>query len=213
MTQLTLWEWVKSLFPPHQGRIEDKGKSKAGGAARAVRRRPAKPRLTRRRPKPNPVAVSAPATPVRSTASHPSPSQSSYPTKQALYDDMVRVMCARNAIRVKRWRTSMSGIAWEARYKDGSATRFIESPQPKSPMSAAIFLHEVGHHVLGIGAYKPRCLEEYHAWMYSLQQMEVWGIEVTDRVKERVFKSLRYAARKAQRRGIRKLPPELAAYV
>ena len=36
---------------------------------------------------------------------------------------------------------------------------------------------------------------------------------MADRVKERVFKSLRYAARKAQRRGIRKLPPELAAYV
>ncbi len=209
MTQLTLWEWVKSLFPPNAERAE--GKPAAG--TRAVRRRPQKSQSNRTRPQRQRVPSAPHSTPSHSSPSHPSPSHSSYPTKQALYDDMVRVMCARNAIRVKRWRTSMSGIAWEARYKDGTATRFIESPQPKSPMSAAIFLHEVGHHVLGIGAYKPRCLEEYHAWMYSLQQMEVWGIEVTDRVKERVFKSLRYAARKAQRRGIRKLPPELAAYV
>ena len=122
-------------------------------------------------------------------------------------------MCAKYNIRVRRWRTSMSGIAWEVRYRDGTTKRLIESPRPKSPMSAAIFLHEVGHHAIGLHVYKPRCLEEYHAWMYSLAAMEEWGVEITDRVKTRVQKSLKYAVGKAKRRGIREIPAELVPFL
>lgn len=134
-------------------------------------------------------------------------------SKQDLYDQMVRDMCLRYNVRVRKWRKSMSGIAWYVEYRDGTIQRLIEAPRPKTPLSASIFLHEIGHHAIGFGVYKPRCLEEYHAWMYSLQQMQEWNIEVTDKVKTRVHRSLRYAARKAMRRGIKKMPVELMGYL
>ena len=133
-------------------------------------------------------------------------------SRQVAYDRMVREMLATHKVRVRRWRASMSGIAWYVTYRDGSVQRLIEAPRPKSPMSAAIFLHEIGHHAIGFNVYKPRCLEEYHAWKYALAQMDAWGIEVTERVKTRVEKSLKYAVGKAKRRGIRRVPEELVGY-
>ncbi|HYF14708.1 MAG TPA: hypothetical protein VD971_06515 [Phycisphaerales bacterium] len=132
--------------------------------------------------------------------------------KADLYERMTMAMLARHQVRVRRWRTSMSGVAWYVTYKDGRVQRLIEAPRPKGPMSAAVFLHEVGHHAIGFDVYKPRCLEEYHAWKYALAQMEEWGVEITDRVQTRVRRSLRYAVRKAQRRGIKRLPEELHEY-
>lgn len=131
---------------------------------------------------------------------------------QHTYDRITRQMLAEHGIRVRRWRTSMSGIAWQLRYADGSVSRLIESPRPRGPMSAAIFLHEVGHHVIGFDRYKPRCLEECHAWMWSLGAMNRLGLNVTDAVKRRVHESLWYAVDKAARRGLRTIPPELHPY-
>ena len=42
--------------------------------------------------------------------------------------------------------------------------------------------------------------------------MEAEGIAVTDRVRERMDLALRYAVAKSLRRGIKRLPAELAAY-
>jgi hypothetical protein len=131
---------------------------------------------------------------------------------QDRYDAVVREMLAKYGVRVRRWRSSMSGIAWEVVYHDGRVNRLIESPKPKGPMSAAIFLHEIGHHAIGLGTYRPRCLEEYHAWAFSLSQMEQQGLNVTDAVRKRMHLSLRYAVAKARRRGLRELPPELEPY-
>lgn len=125
---------------------------------------------------------------------------------------MTREMLARYDIRVRKWRSSMSGVAWYVTYRDGRVQRLIESPKPRSPMSAAIFLHEVGHHAIGFHVYKPRCLEEYHAWQYALTQMEAWGVEITPRVRTRYERSMKYAVAKASRRGIRQLPAELHAF-
>ena len=121
-------------------------------------------------------------------------------------------MLAEHRVRVRKWRSSSSGVAWQVTYRDGTVSRLIESPRPRGPISAAIFLHEIGHHAIGFDRYKPRCLEEYHAWMYSLQQMEAWEISITDRVRERVHDSLYYAICKARWRGLKKLPAELAPY-
>jgi hypothetical protein len=126
-----------------------------------------------------------------------------------IYGPMVRSMLAQYNIRVRRWRTSMSGVAWYVTYRDGSVQRLIEAPRPKSPMSAAIFLHEVGHHAIGFNVYKPRCLEEYHAWQYALQQLAAWNIPITGKVQTRYERSMRYAVAKAVRRGIRAIPAEL----
>jgi hypothetical protein len=131
---------------------------------------------------------------------------------QARYDRVTREMLDLYRVRVRRWRTSMSGIAWEVHYRDGTVTRLIEAPRPRGPMSVAVFLHEIGHHAIGFGTYSPRCLEEYHAWAFAMQQMERLGLNVTERVHRRVRNSLRYAVAKARRRGLRRVPPELQAY-
>ncbi len=156
---------------------------------------------------PPPRATARPAASPRRKKSRPNPD-----SMQAKYDAVVQEMLRTHGIRVRKWRTSMTGVAWTVTYTDGTVSRLIESPRPRGPMSAAIFLHEVGHHAIGIGRYRPRCLEEYHAWAWSLQQMEAHGLNITDAVRYRVHASLHYAIAKALRRGIKDLPPELAPY-
>jgi hypothetical protein len=131
---------------------------------------------------------------------------------QARYDAVVRQMLDQYQVRVRKWRTSMSGIAWYVTYRDGHVQRLIEAPRPKGPMSAAVFLHEIGHHAIGFDVFKPRCLEEYHAWRWALEAMEAHDLNITDAVRERMYRSLWYAVEKAKRRGIKSLPPELHAY-
>ncbi|MCB9846623.1 MAG: hypothetical protein H6811_11645 [Phycisphaeraceae bacterium] len=128
------------------------------------------------------------------------------------YDAMTRRMLAAYGVRVRKWRSSMSGVAWQVTYEDGTVSRLIESPRPRGPVSCAIFLHEIGHHAIGFGTYRPRCLEEYHAWRFAIEQMEAQGLNVTARVRGRMDASLRYAVEKARRRGLKALPVELAPY-
>jgi hypothetical protein len=131
---------------------------------------------------------------------------------QERYDALVIEMKSLHGIRVRKWRRSSSGVAWEARYRDGRIVRYIAAPYPRGPMSCAIFLHEVGHHAIGLGVYRPRCLEEFVAWQWALREMRARGFAVTPSVEKRVRESLRYAVEKARRRGLRDLPPELAAF-
>ncbi len=79
-------------------------------------------------------------------------------------------------------------------------------------MSCAIFLHEVGHHVIGLGAYKPRCLEEYHAWCWAMMTMRAAGLNVTPAVEKRMADAMEYAIYKARKRGLKTLPPELVPF-
>jgi len=126
-----------------------------------------------------------------------------------LVHDMKRI----HNIRVKRWRSSTTGCAWQVYYHDGTISRCIEAPYPRGPVSAAVFLHEVGHHAIGMQRYKPRCLEEFKAWEWSLHTMREYDFNVSPSVEKRVRESLEYAVAKAMRRGIRKLPVELEPYV
>ena len=129
--------------------------------------------------------------------------------QQDRYDELVREMKSIHRLRVNKWRTRTSGCAWEVHYADGRVSRLIESPYPKGPMSCAVFMHEVGHHAIGLHRYRPRCLEEYHAWRWGLEEMQARGFSVTDRVLARRDDALRYAVAKALRRGLRRLPEEL----
>jgi hypothetical protein len=131
---------------------------------------------------------------------------------QDRYDALVVEMKRAYGIRVRKWRTSSSGCAWEVRYSNGSMARLIEAPYPRGPMSCAIFLHEIGHHAIGFRTYRPRCLEEYHAWMWALDTMRERGLNVTPAVEKRMADSLRYAVGKARRRGLRDLPGELEKF-
>jgi hypothetical protein len=132
---------------------------------------------------------------------------------QARYDALVREMKQAYGVRVVRWRSSTSGCAWQVHYADGSTARLIESPYPRGPMSCAVFLHEIGHHAIGFGTYRPRCLEEYHAWRWSFEAMIAGGFNVTEAVRRRRDEALHYAIRKAARRGLKRLPVELAPFV
>jgi len=132
---------------------------------------------------------------------------------RAKYEALVHELPAKYGVRVRRWRTGMSGVAWEVKYRDGRIVRLIEAPRPKGPMSAAVFLHEIGHHAIGLGTCTPRCLEEYQAWMFALREMQARGLNITEGVRRRVRRSLQYAVDKARRRGIRRVPDELVAYL
>lgn len=129
------------------------------------------------------------------------------------YDALVVEMKSAYSIRIRKWRSSTSGCAWEVHYADGSLSRLIEAPYPRGPMSCAVFLHEVGHHAIGLRTYRPRCLEEFHAWRWAIETMEKKGFNVTGAVRKRMHESLHYAIRKARRRGLRRLPEELVPYL
>ncbi len=189
---LTLWDLLEPAVRPVLDRLKPRAKAEAI----------------------HPAAPPAPS-PRRAVAPRPSASPTVAPTAEsaeARYDRVTREMLAKYDIKVRKWRTSMSGMAWELRYRDGSVKRLLESPRPRGPMSMAIFLHEVGHHAIGFNRYKPRCLEEYHAWGWSLAAMEALGLNITDAVRFRMHESLWYAVAKARRRGLRDLPPELLPY-
>jgi hypothetical protein len=129
------------------------------------------------------------------------------------FDGIIELMKTRYALRVRRWRRAMSGCAWRVYYHDGRVVNFIESPYPKTPISLAIFLHEVGHHAIGFNTYRQRCEEEYHAWRWAIEQMKALGVEPDARVQRRFRLSMQYAVGKAVRRGIKQLPHTLVEFL
>ncbi|MCH2135866.1 MAG: hypothetical protein MK101_04710 [Phycisphaerales bacterium] len=132
---------------------------------------------------------------------------------QDRYDALVVEMKQVWGLKVRKWRSSTSGVAWETHWRDGTISRMIESPYPRGPMSCAIFLHEVGHHAIGLSSIKPRCLEEKRAWDWALATMRERGFNVTDRVIKRRDDALRYAVAKSIRRKIRRIPLEMVPWI
>lgn len=131
---------------------------------------------------------------------------------QRRYDAIVEDFLSRHALRVRCWRRSLSGVATLRVFRDGRQERTIESPYPTSPLRLAIFLHEVGHHVIGLGAFRPRCLEEFHAWRYAIDRMAELGVPTEGTVQRRFERAMRYAVAKSTRRGIRRIPAELVPF-
>ena len=99
------------------------------------------------------------------------------------YSAIVDRMKQAHDVRVRKWRRSMSGCAWRVYYHDGRVINWIESPVPRTPISLAIFLHEIGHHVIGFDRYKRRCEEEYHAWVWAIRRMRELGVEPDAKVR------------------------------
>jgi hypothetical protein len=129
------------------------------------------------------------------------------------FSTIVRDMRQKYDLRVRKWRTTMSGCAWRVYHADGRSVNWIESPYPKTPISLAIFLHEVGHHVIGFERYKRRCEEEYHVWVWAIDQMKKLGVDPDARVRRRFNLSMQYAVDKAMRRGLKDLPQTLHRFV
>src|SRR4051812_19978116 len=88
---------------------------------------------------------------------------------------IVEKMKLRYDLRVRRWRTNMSGCAWRVYHHDGRVVNWVESPYPKTPISLAIFLHEVGHHVIGFEKYRRRGGGEDHVWGGGVERMKRLG--------------------------------------
>jgi hypothetical protein len=216
---ITLWDLLKpvaqmlgigqappALKPPRSGKVAP------GRKIQAVR-----PRKPRKKPVVPTPAVEAESLQLFATESKcakrpvAATKAPALPAKER-YEQVAREMLVKYNIRVRRWRKSMSGLATELKYHDGSTKRLLESPRPKSPLSMAIFLHEVGHHAIGLGVHKPRCLEEYLAWKFSIDTMRELGLPVTDKVLNRMERSMQYAVGKAVRRGIKSLPAEVMVY-
>ena len=131
----------------------------------------------------------------------------------ANYSLIVRLMKSRYDLRVRRWRRNMSGCAWRVYHHDGRVVNWIESPFPKTAISLSIFLHEVGHHVIGFERFKKRCEEEYHVWQWALNEMRKLGVEPDAKVHRRFELSMQYAVGKAMRRGIKALPEPLTRFL
>lgn len=128
------------------------------------------------------------------------------------YQQIISATKRKYRIRIHRWRPNLTGCAWRVEYRDGTAINWIESPLPQSPLSLCIFLHEVGHHIIGFDRYHLRCEEEYHAWRWAISAMRKAGIRPDAQVLHRFNLSMRYAVEKALRRGLKHLPPKLVRF-
>lgn len=198
--QLMLWDFVRPLA---RGMAEGlRLITQPPPTPPTQRPAPRKPRPTARRERP-----SATTAPNGSRIARPAP------TMAQRYEQVAREMLTKYNIRVRKWRSGTSGIAWYVEYRDGSIQRLIESPRPRGPMSMAVFLHEIGHHAIGFNVYKPRCLEEFHAWEFSLRTMRELDLNVTEQVLRRRRRALEYAVGKACRRGIKSIPAELVEFI
>ena len=127
------------------------------------------------------------------------------------YRRMVRELTGHYKISVRKWRTHMAGSAWELTYQDGRIKRLIAAPRPRGSVSAAIFLHEIGHHAVGFKRYPSRCLEEHYVWQWAFREMEARGIRITRRVLMHFYRSMYHYLKRAARRG-ETIPPELAHF-
>lgn len=107
----------------------------------------------------------------------------------------------------------MTGCAWRVWFSDGRSINWIEAPRPRTPLSLAIFLHEVGHHVIGFDTYKLRCEEELAAWRWAIEEMRRLGVEPDARTLDRFNRSMQYAMGKAMRRGIKRIPDQLQEFI
>lgn len=163
-------------------------------------------------PAPVPVKAAKPTRPPRANGKKSASTTAPASDRKTAYDVIVQTMLARYGVRVRKWRRSTSGIASLVQRRDGSIERWLESPRPTTPLSLSIFLHEIGHHALGIGTIKPRCLEEYHAWQFSFAAMREFSVPISEPVLLRYRRAMQYAVAKATRRNLRVLPSELLEF-
>ncbi len=112
-----------------------------------------------------------------------------------VYARLVRELKLNYKFALRPWRKSMTGMAWELKYADGRIQRLIAAPRPRGPVSAAIFLHEVGHHAIGFHRYASRALEEFYTWQWAFREMETRQIPVTTAVLKHYDASMHHYTR------------------
>lgn len=128
------------------------------------------------------------------------------------FASIVRKYKKQHNIMVRKWRKTLSGCAWAITHADGKVVNWIESPYPKSLVSFAIFLHEIGHHVIGFKKYKKRCEEEYFAWRWAIDEMRRIDIRPDEIVLERFNHAMQIAVDVSLKRGLKELPQFLKCF-
>lgn len=121
-----------------------------------------------------------------------------------VYETAFTQLLKESGCTVRRYRTHLSGIAF-TRADDWG----IEVPMPTTPLRFGIAAHEVGHQMLHRFNSIPRWQEEWEAWDFALKQFDRFGLAGAEKCLPRVGRNLRYAARKAERRGV--LPQRIEA--
>lgn len=130
-----------------------------------------------------------------------------------IYRDMEKDLKSRYKIRVRKWNSRMSGAAYELAYPDGRIKRLIAAPRPRGPVSAAIFLHEVGHHAIGFKRYSQRVQEEYYVWQWTFREMAARGIPLDARVQRHYRRSMFHYIQRERARGNHHFPPEFHPFI
>ena len=80
------------------------------------------------KPKPRVIAPAARPAPRRRTPPSPKPTEPADGSMQAKYDAVAKELLDHHRIRVRKWRKSMSGIAWYVLYRKGTRVNLIEAP-------------------------------------------------------------------------------------
>lgn len=90
----------------------------------------------------------------------------------ARYEEAAAILLRESGCTVRRYRTSMSGIAWN------NDAWEIEAPAPRGEVSFGTFAHEIAHHLLHMhGAPgRPRWVEEIEAEEWALDQFDRFGL-------------------------------------
>jgi len=127
---------------------------------------------------------------------------------------LARSILAAHPVRVVRWRRNLSGVAWHVT-RNGKVETRIEAPRPRTPLSFAIFAHEIGHHLQRAeqASWPSRMEQEDDAWQRAFALMRAHGVPVTERVERRYVEAMRYALAKALRRGAARIPVQFERYL
>ncbi|MBI4308182.1 MAG: hypothetical protein HY684_05185 [Chloroflexi bacterium] len=123
-------------------------------------------------------------------------------------ESLARSILAIHPVRVVRWRKSLSGVAWHITKNGSLVETRIETPRPHTPLSFAIFAHELGHHLQRVerASWPSRMEQEYDAWQRAFALMRQHGVPITEKVERRYVQAMRYALAKALRRGAVRIP-------
>lgn len=103
-------------------------------------------------------------------------------------------------LQVTRWLSVLRGKAIKVSFRWGGGVRYrLHVPRSRGPLAAAIFLHEVGHCVVGFTG-EPRVMEELRAWLWAFDALKRLNLPIPEVVVKRYHASMRYEVRRAMRR-------------
>lgn len=114
------------------------------------------------------------------------------------YERAGYVLLGRHHIKVHKWRSSNSGLAYT-----NAGRNEIESPRPRGPISFGVLAHEIGHIVLHQfnGKY-PRWREEVEAWEFALKALADANLKGYERLETHARGCLHHNFNRAVCRGV-----------